>query len=412
MPKMFKYKSRNIIPAVILALAGLCGVNTWADVSLPAIFSDHMVLQRDAKIPVWGWSLPQATITLKFAGKEYTTKVEKHTGRWRIDLEPLPAGGPYEMAIRDGTVNGVTLKNVMVGEVWLCSGQSNMEMQVRSSDSWGREDVRFQQPNIRVFKVQKATASAPQQDLHGTGWKPVNNSIYNPASDFSAVGWHFACDLQRELGVAVGVIESDWGATTAEAWMSRQALESDSELAERLTPFLKGLQENGPGWIPAGKRTPTALYNAMIAPLQPFAFRGVLWYQGESDENWAPLYGKLFSTLITSWRQSWGHGDFPFLFVQLAGFREPAEQPYQGAGGWPRLREEQAKALALPNTAMAIDIGNPKDVHPKNKQEVARRLFLAAMAKVYGKDVPYSGPTFESSTIEENRIRIKFKHAE
>lgn len=378
---------------------------------MPAIFSDHMVLQRDVKIPVWGWAKPQGTVQVTFAGKEYTAPVEKHTGRWRLDMDPVPAGGPYEMVVvQVRTAGGIRFRDVMVGDVWLCSGQSNMEHFYKDFMRGPREDPSYHQPKIRLVQVQQATASAPQHDCHvqDGGWRTVTNAIYSPAWTFSALGYLFAEELRKSIDVPIGMIGSYWGATCAEAWMSREALASDDATKPLLAPVDQQLAKQGSQWIPDSKRTPTALYNAMIAPVKPFAIRGVVWYQGESNDNHPAQYARLFPTLIRTWRADWGR-EFAFLFVQLPRFRAQTDKPVEP--GWSNLREAQAAALKEPNTAMAvtIDTGEADNIHPKNKPEVARRLALLARKHVYGENIVASGPVYESMTIEGNKVRIKFK---
>jgi len=412
-----------------------------AEVKLPALFGDNMVLQREAKVPIWGTAEPGEQVTVTLAEQRGTATADS-AGRWKLEIGPLKAGGPFEITVAGR--NTLTLHNVAVGEVWICSGQSNMEMAVGNSPrAWGgvlnaeQEIAAANYPMIRHFTVKKAVAGQPQHDTQGQ-WVAASPQT---AGEFTAVGFFFARELHKALGVPIGLIHTSWGGTPAEAWTSAGALAAEPELApigmdweQKLADYPKSLEKYRnqlDEWHQAslkaetdGKLAPpppqfpsdpyssswraAGLYNGMIAPLVPYGIRGAIWYQGESNADRAYQYRKLFPVMIQDWRRAWGQGDFPFLFVQLAGF----VQDWSPKTTWAELREAQLMTLSLPKTGMAVaaDIGDPYDIHPKNKQEVGRRLALAAQAIAYGKDVVYSGPIYESKTVEGNTIRLRFKH--
>jgi sialate O-acetylesterase len=534
-----------------------------AQIKLPAIFSDNMVLQRNAKIPIWGTEKPGQQIIVKIQQQRKTTKADRD-GKWRVDLAAMPTGGPYELAVSG--VETITFKNVMIGEVWLCSGQSNMEMPMESTwatvNNFKAEVAAANYPELRLFIVKRARSSKPRADVESEGWKICDSTS---VKNFSATAYFFGRHLQQKLGVPVGLIQSAWGGTVVEAWTSSFTLKNVPEMTgfvkmlatspldsifdestfaakmaawnRQLEDSEKASQETGLPWnhpdfddskwltmtlpnnweraglptfdgivkfrkavqLPesfnkqnlqlnlgpiddadvtyfngvqigaaniwnqyrhyrapadlskAGKNTiavrvldtggngglygkpedltllkdstqvialagewryqlgadlqklppcpatpdtpnrPTVLYNAMIAPLVPFAMRGIIWYQGESNAGRAYQYRTLFPLLIKDWRARWGQGDFPFLFVQLANYQPEAKEPIDD--DWAELREAQTMALLLPNTGMAviIDIGDANDIHPGNKQDVGNRLALNARHLVYGEIIAYSG---------------------
>ncbi|MDH3254134.1 MAG: 9-O-acetylesterase [Acidobacteriota bacterium] len=549
---------------------------------LPALFADHMVLQREMEVPVWGSAAPGDEIAIEIAGQRKVAVADEN-GDWRTTLDPLPAGGPHELVVQgDHTLH---FSDVLVGEVWLASGQSNMEMPLAG---WGRildfeaEIARADYPEIRLFHVEHTTAMRPQSDVETTGWKRCSPES---VAEFSSTAYFFGRRVYREIGIPVGLVHSSWGGTVAEAWTSAGTLEGmddfreavgevksttaediiemrrafDDAMASRQRALIEndegmedgsfvwaGVDVDDSGWstmdlptkwedadlpeldgvvwfrrrveLPAswvnselvltlgpiddGDETffngvslgstygwdmprrykvpadlvraggnvitvrvwdpyysgglwgepkdlnleeaggaglslagpwsykvgldlgeleplpispdepnrPTVLFNGMISPLVPYAIRGAIWYQGESNSSRAYQYRTLFPALIRDWRTIWGQGDFPFYFVQLAAF-EPG--PLE-AGAWAELREAQAMALSLPATGMAvaIDIGTAADVHPKNKQEVGNRLARLALKRVYGEEIVDSGPLYRQMSREESRIRLAFDHAQ
>ncbi len=558
----------------LLALTG--GSSLFADVRLPELVGDNMVLQQNTKLPLWGWAAPGERVTVSFNGQQLSAKAGKD-GKWTVTLAPVPAGGPFEMTIKGN--NTINLRNILVGEVWLASGQSNMEWFLSSTvDNHVQEIAAANYPQIRLIDVRNTVAFRPKAEMESDGWKICSPET---AGNFSAVAYFFARDLHQRYKVPVGLITSEWGGTPAEAWTSGEALkafpefskqvaemENDkSDLTKRIQEYntqreawLKAFGNRDRGYLPGGKtwadadfdaagwprmqlpglweragglpdydgvvwyrkeidvpadaagkpltlhlaviddadttffngvqvgntdsynalrvysvpaelvkagrnviavrvvdtgggggihgdakefyadmggrqlplagewqyqsavdtrtmprppfttalqNAPATLYNAMIAPLVPYAIKGVIWYQGESNAGRAYQYRTLFPAMIKDWRGRWGY-DFPFLFVQLANYMHDKDQPADYE--WAELREAQAMALSLPNTGMAvtIDIGNPDDIHPRNKQDVGLRLAAAAHKVAYGEKGVHAGPTYQSMTVEGNKVRVKF----
>ncbi len=568
--------------SVFMMLLALACSTAGAQTKLPVIFSDHMVLQQKMKIPVWGTSVPGRTVSVQFHQQRKTTRVDAQ-GHWRVILNPVPAGGPYELVVWSSDT--LRFRNVMVGEVWLCSGQSNMEMPLVSTwakvNNFQAEVAAAHHPNLRLLIIKRARSTRPRTSADTEGWKVCDSTTVR---NFSATAYFFGRHLQQKLGVPVGLIQSAWGGTVVEAWTSGASLKTVPDIrgfVERLentapdSIFDQALYEqhlqawqaeiaaldrkyagNGPAWseaqlddrswpemslptawehagmpevdglvwfrkhldlpetaagqklrlhlgpiddfdwtffngreigrtsvfnaprhyeVPAelvqagdnviavrvldtggnggfyGKpeqlyvegsdslrvaltgvwryqiglrlqeiplpppspqtpNRPSVLYNAMIAPLIPYAIRGVIWYQGESNAPRAYQYRTLFPLLIRDWRQQWRQGNFPFLFVQLANFRPVNQEPVES--DWAELREAQTLALAEPNTGMAvtIDIGDANDIHPGNKQEVGHRLALQARRLAYREKLVFSGPLYKGMKIENNRIRLFFTH--
>ncbi len=433
---------RSTIISHLLMLALCSGVALLPSVSgaavrLPSIISDGMVLQGGDRVVFWGWADPNEEISVSVSWRKTSWTVQADDkGSWRFKMTAPEMGGPYEITLKGK--NTVTIQNILVGEVWVCSGQSNMEMAVRSVANAEQEVAAANMPKIRLFTVQRAVADTPQPDCKGK-WVECNPQTIG---DFSAVGFFFGRELYQQLDVPVGLINTSWGGTPAESWTSLSMLEEETlfqpilkrykdavaQYPQALAKFKEDLSKweeaakkakdegkqapprpgepFGPGspWAPAG------LYNAMIAPLTPYAIRGALWYQGESNAGRAYQYRDLFPTVIRSWWDSWELGEFPFLFVQLANFKEAKEEP--GDSDWAELREAQTMTLSLPNTGMAvaIDIGDAKDIHPKNKQDVGKRLALWALAKTYSKKVECSGPLYKSMAKKGNTIVLRFDH--
>ncbi len=411
-----------------------------AVVKLPALISDNMILQQGRHAAIWGTADAGEQVTVTLGEQKQTTTADS-AGNWKVELALLAKGGPFEMTVAGK--NTVTVHNVLVGEVWVCSGQSNMEFAVWNHGVFGgaknaeQEVAKANYPLLRLFIVKKAVAGKPQSDVQGQ-WVVASPQT---VGSFSAVGYFFGRDLYQAMKFPVGLIDTSWGGTEAEAWTSEEALQADPELKiqadswqQRIADFPHALElyEQKLGeWeksaeeveasgkvalpFPDAPKDPRSyswrdggLWNGMVAPLTPFAIAGVIWYQGESNADHGYQYRKVFSTMIQQWRTSWGEGDFPFLFVQLASFIAGG----QGSDTWPVLRESQEKALALPKTGMAvaIDIGESYDVHPKNKQEVGRRLALAAEGVAYGRHVEYRGPTFKSVRGDKETLRVQFAH--
>ncbi len=547
---------------------------SMAQLKPAALFSDHMVLQRDLAVPVWGTAAANEQVVVIFNNREYLTKADDK-GSWKISLNPAPAGGPFEMNVK-GEKETIRFTDILIGDIWVCSGQSNMEWTVGNSDNVQIELKNGAHPEIRHFKVPLSSAPLPEPELAGGEWQVASPET---VGNFTAVGYFFARKIIRDVKIPIGLINSSWGGSRIEPWIRAQDLgyEDPAAMAAELearkqaeqTAFVENLKKKLPvipnrdlgkdnekylwaspdldeegwstmdlpvlwekaGWdgidgifwfrksldlgkefvgtaatlslgtiddsdqtwvngrlvgetaqsynkerkydIPQvllreGRNTvvirvedtgggggiygdpellfletdakkialsggwkykvgmvqmnglmqndnqqPTLLYNKMIHPLLPFPIKGVLWYQGESNagnDQEALAYEDLFKTLITSWRTLWNQGDFPFLYVQLANFMEPQPQPSESS--WAILRESQSKALALPSTAQAviIDIGEAGDIHPRNKQDVGKRLALAAEKIAYGMEVVYSGPVYKTMQLREGSIELSFDH--
>ena len=473
-----------------LALNGVAPV-VWADVVLASLFTDHAVLQREKVVPIWGQASAGEKVVVTFAGqrREATATAD---GRWLVSLEPLVASAVGADLVVVGR-NRLVVADVVVGEVWLCAGQSNMEFTLEARAGWQAkirvdrsvEEVaaaRF--PLIRHVRIEPTVGMAPASTVKTSGWE-----LTSPATvgGFTAVGYFFARDLHRRLGVPVGLIHSSVGGTPVEAWLSGAALASDpafkrveerwqktigdfpvaqAEYAVKLAEWTatearvksgvsvvaplesgsavpavapkakakvgaaakaagKASDKAAPGaiyteWLRLNPRpqsprglgdawTPTGLFNGMINPLIPWSLRGMVWYQGEENAARASEYRALFEALITGWRAQWGQRDLPFYWVNLANY---AAADATGSS-WAFLREAQTQTLALANTgqAVAIDLGNPREVHPTNKQEVGRRLALLAKKRIYGMTGDDTGPTYAGSMVAGATLRVRFTHA-
>ena len=437
-PPFLKLALRTVAAAAVV-LAGAAAAS--ADVRLAAVFGDHAVLQRDRPIVVFGTADPGEEVTVSVSTRSGKARADAE-GRFRVSLEALPAGGPFELVAQGK--NRAVAKDVLVGEVWLCSGQSNMAMTVGSSRDADAEVAAADLPSLRVFTVAMLAAAEPPRDVRGS-WAV---SAPGTAKAFSAVAYFFGREVHRALGVPVGLVVSSYGGTVAEAWTPEETVEKEPALAplwQRWQKTLAGFDraEAEAKWkkahrkweaeaesdrragrtpppeprAPADPRAnlqyPGSLWKGMVAPLVPLSLRGFLWYQGESNAGRAEQYRVLFPALIGAWRSAWGRDDLPFYFVQLANFGRVATSG--GASNWAELREAQSLALRdVPRCGMAvtIDIGDATDIHPKNKQEVGRRLALWALANDYGKkDLVVSGPTLRDQRTEGGKAVLTFADA-
>jgi len=445
---------------VLLSQIVFFPLSAVAIIKLPAIFGDHMVLQQQRMLPIWGTARAGESVTVNFKGKRATTTAGLD-GKWRIDLPYLPVGtSPGTLTISGE--NTVTIKDVLVGDVWVCSGQSNMEFPLNSAHNAKDVVPAATDDQIRLFHIPNTTAISPREDIKAI-WEVC---LPEQVRKFSAVGYFFAKNLRPVIKRPIGLIESAYGGTPAQSWtdlsslMDNPALQhyvgvfekinadfpgGDSEFVEKLAAYELEAQRmreaaktdtayqaalskwrqasdqaraaglnippapraKEPHGLSVNKLTPTVLFNGMIAPIIPFAIKGVIWYQGETNARpttTAAEYGTLFPAMITGWRKLWKQGDFPFLFVQLSNFASPIDN-------WPVLRESQLKALKLSNTAVTvtIDIGTGKNIHPPDKADVGFRLSLSARHIAYGENIVYCGPLYKSMKVEGNKFRVSFQ---
>jgi len=440
-----KDENRRLFRKGVLAVALLAwgAVAAQADVKLPAIFSEHMVVQAEAEVPVWGWADAGEEITVSLAGQTQST-VAGADGKWKLSIGKLKDGGPHTLVVKGK--NTLTVNDVLVGEVWLASGQSNMAMTVDGALNFEQEKAAANLPQVRMFNVGRSPRPQPQADCQGT-WLVCDAST---VGKFSAAAYFFGRELHRELKTPVGLVNSSYGGTAIEAWTS---LDAQTRLPEYATISESWVKSDAEPWDPAtaekdyqtrlaqwkkvaqqaraaGKPVPRAprkpvqsilnqnhpanLFNGMIAPIVPYAMRGAIWYQGEgnSTKPFANLYGLQLKTLIQDWRTRWGY-DFPFAWVQLPDFRRPQQAPAEPST-WAVVREQMLETLAVPNTGMAIalGLGEAGDIHPRNKQGVGQRLAQWALATVYDRTGESSGPLPAGHKIIGREIVVSFTHAD
>jgi sialate O-acetylesterase len=446
---MNESKLSLVVRRTSLLVAWLCvaAAPAVADVKLPHVLGSNMVLQRDVPLPVWGWADPGEAVTVKL-GRHEASATADAAGKWMVNLPAMVAGGPHEMTVSGR--NTIRLTDILVGEVWICSGQSNMEMGLGVVENGEQEVAAANYPNIRLYHVPRTTAGQPAPDIDAT-WRPCSpeNISAGGWGGFSAVAYFFGRELHKQLGVPVGLINASWGGTRIEPWTPAEGfalvpklrdivdeIEQANRNYEKQLPALLDAIES---WVAATRQAlaegqtllppppewprhpldsngrPTGLYNGMVHPLVPFAIRGAIWYQGEANvvSGDGLAYHEKMKALIGGWRAVWNEGDFPFYFVQLAPFNYNLYWRDLSPDELPRLWEAQTASLSIPDTGMAvtIDIGDGRDIHPKNKQEVGRRLALWALAKTYGREgLVYSGPLYKSMSVENGKIRIRFDH--
>jgi sialate O-acetylesterase len=436
---------RTLSTAVWLVIGAGLGVAARAEVRLPKVFGGHMVLQQEKPLVIWGWAQPNETVTVQIALENRTAQANE-LGEWKVELPAMKAGGPYSLTVSGSST--VRFDDVMVGEVWLCSGQSNMEMGISMARDGEQEIAAADYPAIRLLKVTRKWTPEPQNDIEGT-WKQCSPKAVAEGGwgGFSAAAYYFGRELHKKLGVPVGLIDATWGGTRIESWTPPEgfaavpALKQESKLLQLGDPReaahqqrLEQVLQDTERWLASAKQAlvqrtnvptmptypeellpphdvqhRTALYNGMIHPLHPFALRGAIWYQGESNATEGKLYTERMKALIGGWRQLWGEGDFPFYFAQIAPWTYGFKPEIIG-----EFWEAQAAAQEIPNCGMVVinDIGNLKDIHPANKQEVGRRLALWALAKTYGKqNLVYAGPSFKAMSVEGDKMRLSFEGA-
>lgn len=380
----------------LAVLALFCVAFAEAQLKLPVIFNDNMVLQRNSEVPVWGWATPGEQVYIEVSwleGGDFNATVNDD-GSWKIILPTKDGADPYEMIIKDSQQNVDTISNILMGEVWLLSGQSNMEWSASAGIDDGEEAIKnAANSRIRFFEVPHLTADEEQKDTQGQ-W---TESTPETMKEFSAAGYFFAKKISEELDVPVGLIGSYWGGSPAEIWIPQSAFKKDSLLVESASKL-----KDQP-WSPT---KPSVTYNAMIAPLAPFDIAGVLWYQGESNTINADHYEHTFSQLINSWREKWNK-DFPFYYAQIAPYKD-----YEGDSGV-KIRDVQRRVLDLAGTGMVMtsDIGNLDDIHPRNKIDVGERFANLALAKYYKTlKETVDGPLPEKAVYTANGVEVHFKN--
>ena len=410
-----------------------------AEVSLPAIFGSNMVLQRNQENPVWGWAKKGEKVTVSISGQSHETSAAED-GSWRVTLSPMKATGkPLTMSIKGD--NERRFENILVGEVWLCSGQSNMGMSVNRADDADLEIMSARHPGLRIISIPPLGSQEPQKNFKGQ-WETLTPEN---AGNFSAVGYFFGRQVHRSLDVPVGLIDNAWGGSACEAWIRRDLLDKSPAAQPYMKLWRKTEEEYDPAaglaqyeqrlakWKErakklraekkaapkpprkprnplTGQHRPSNLYNGVLKPIIGYGIRGAIWYQGESNSSRAKAYRTIFPLMIKNWRDDWAQGDFSFYWAQLADFR--AENPDPEDDSWPELREAQTLTLdklANVGQAVIIDVGEGRDIHPRNKQVVARRLARLALAKDYGMKIPHESPRFKSLEIQGERAIVSFK---
>jgi sialate O-acetylesterase len=391
--KMIISSSLKTLFAVILITLSQ---GLYGNVRLPALISNNMVLQQQSQVRIWGWANPYEKVTVNSSWNNKTYyAVGSRDARWEVLIETPEAGGPFSLSIKGN--NTIALSNIMIGEVWVCAGQSNMEM----CGNWGLADIKAELPtarnaNIRFFQIPKSTAEYPQDNLNAE-WTICDSSTLK---SFSAVGYFFGKNLNNKLNTPIGLIEASWGGTAAEVWTPDSIVKSDivlKEAAAKIEP--SGMCPYLPGYA----------YNAMVAPLTKYAIAGSIWYQGENNTLTASTYNKLFTSMIDAWRTAWNK-EFPFYFVQIAPYK------YAVINTGALLREAQTQSMAHPNTGMVVTtdlVTNIHDVHPSNKHDVGLRLSNWALAETYHKkDIVYKSPLYKGMSIKNNKVIVRFENAE
>jgi sialate O-acetylesterase len=420
---------------LLLALGFCLPLSLQAELKLPVIIGDNMVLQQKQADPIWGWDTPGTKVTVTFSGQTKTAEADKE-GRWEVKLDAMPANATPQSLTIKGTSER-TLQNILIGEVWMCSGQSNMQWEVQSDWKGDLESLTSKFPNLRLISVPQVGTQELKTDFVGK-WEASDPTT---SKSFSAVGFFFGRYLHETLGVPVGLIDNSWGGSAAEAWVRRTSLEKDPRfktlmdgwkireeqlLSDKAKTDYEAAQAKwkiaadaakkegkptprppqSPQQTLTGNARPGNIFNGIVYPTMGYGMKGVIWYQGESNAGRAKEYGDLFPYMIQEWRKEWKQGDFPFYWVQLADYQ--AEKPEPGDSTWAELRESQTKTLKLPNTGQAVitDLGESNDIHPKNKVDVAARLVRWALVKDYGMTLPYRSPEYKSVAFAGNKATV------
>lgn len=401
-----------------------------AGIRLPALVGDHMVLQRDLANPIWGWADPGASVSVAIAGQSHTAKADDQ-GKWKIVLQPM-SGSQHALRMTISSNGEVrVLSNVVIGEVWICSGQSNMQWSVSQSNDPDLEIASANYPNLRFISVPQTGTQEKQDDFKGR-WELCTPET---VGEFSGVGFFFGRQLHQTLGVPIGLIDNAWGGSAAEAWVPREVMEADARFSAVMDQWrqteatydhekamadwkVKADEAKAAGKTPPrapsdqlrGQHRPGNLWAGVLHPTIGYGIRGTIWYQGESNAGRAYQYDDLFSLMITEWRKAWGIGDFPFYWVQLADFM--AEKPEPGESSWAELREAQTNTLALPNTGQAViyDLGEGRDIHPRDKQNVGKRLARIALARDYGMNLEFQSPSYQSMDVKDGKAILTFEN--
>ncbi len=381
-----------------------------ADVKLPALVGENMVLQRDQANTLWGWADPGEEVKVEFHGQTKTAKTDD-AGKWSLKLDPVGPGGPHPMKIVGK--NELQFQNILVGDVWVCSGQSNMQWNVGSSNDAEKEIAAAKYPYIRLITVPIASSTKPKEDFDGNWVECSPETI----PGFTAVGYFFGRKVYRETNIPIGLIHSSWGGSSCETWIDPAVVAQYRDYDEIMNRKANAEKDKPDG---GDNQQAGYLYNAMIVPIKNYGIKGAIWYQGETNAGRAYQYRTLFPLMIQNWREEWNQGDFPFYFVQLANFMDRKDQP--GESAWAELREAQSMtAQSLRNTgeAVIIDIGDAKDIHPRNKQDVGLRLALLSLARDYREPgqggqgrprmTPSEGPRFQSMKIDGNKAIISYR---
>ena len=420
---------KRLVLTFILLAASIS--HCLAEIRTCAIFSDSMVLQRNKPIHVWGWADAGASVDVKIGDTSVTAEADPK-GRFDAELPEMKAGGPHQLTIKSGG-DEVTFRDVLIGEVWVCSGQSNMGWSVAASNDADLESLSANYPNLRLISVPQVGTQEPQDTFNGQ-WQPCTPET---VKQFSGVGYFFGRQLHQTLDIPVGLIDNAWGGSAAEAWVKRDVLRENGTFDELLERWrqteatydfeaetkkykenLAKWRENKQGRRPSpprnpltGQHRPANLYNGVLHPIIGYTIQGAIWYQGESNAGRAYQYRELFPLMIRHWRNEWKQGDFSFYWVQLADYLSEVDEP--GDSAWAELREAQTMTLSkLPNTgeAVILNLGEASDIHPKNKQDVGKRLARWALAKDYGYDIPCQSPTYQSMSTDGDKVTLKFDH--